>query len=189
VSASKSRAVSGLSKEQVEAPKNYVDFDEEQEKLKGLVNDKSHKEKGVMEGLVAQFERAPAPKMIVQHPPGAKDHAWRPSADLPSPSIESTYLSTAPLSPTSSPSSPVFGPIMQSDSSTSKRNKLVLHSRILLQRYGEGHGVNDAKILKNGELVLVLQKSGYVAIICCYAAAKSKPTGSSHFFCLWKGHV
>ena len=164
VSASKSRAVSGLSKEQVEAPKNFVDFDEEQEKLKELVNDRSPREKGFIEGLL---DRTPLPtsKSSAQQPVqtnGYKDTSRRQSEDLRSPPPVDSYPSTTPLTPVSSPSSPASVSSPQVEPPSFRPGKLGLFGRTLLKRVGEGHAVRGMKAIHNGKIVVVLQESGCV---------------------------
>lgn len=163
-SSSKSRAISGLSKEKVEAPKNYVDFEDEQEKLKEMVNDRGSKERGFMDGLISQFDRTPIPKPSVQQQQQLntqKENVRRRSVDLRS--IPSLDVNAHTLSPTSSPSSPISTSPPPPDVTLaySKSQKLTLYSQILLARFGEGHGVADIKVVCEGELMFTLQQSGY----------------------------
>lgn len=54
---SKPRVVSSVSAEQAEAPKNYVDFDEEQEKMRNMVKRKGVKDKTVIDSLMPGVEK------------------------------------------------------------------------------------------------------------------------------------
>jgi hypothetical protein len=55
---SRSRIVSGVTTEAVEAPKNHVDFEDEQEKLKGLLSQRSPvKERHLTDGVFPPFEK------------------------------------------------------------------------------------------------------------------------------------
>ena len=55
---SRSRIVSGVTTEAVEAPKNYVDFEDEQDRLKGMLKHKSPvKERHLMDGVLSAFEK------------------------------------------------------------------------------------------------------------------------------------
>ncbi|KAJ6584436.1 hypothetical protein B0H19DRAFT_1105047 [Mycena capillaripes] len=56
---SRSKIVSGVTAAQVEAPKNYVDFDDEPEKLKDMLKGRSHKERSAH----TSSETSPAPSI------------------------------------------------------------------------------------------------------------------------------
>jgi WD repeat-containing protein 7 len=134
-STSKSRAVSGLNKEQVEAPKNYVDFEEEQERMRGLVADKSFKD------AKDRSPRASPTPLPVRR---ADDSITLASLD----SLAPSPLASPPLSPTS----------VSHNVQLSKQ--LYMKARIILRSLGYGHSVVSIDMIGNNELFLLLQESG-----------------------------
>lgn len=85
----KPRAVSSVTAEQAEAPKNYVDFDDQQEKMRNMVKRKGVEDKTVMDSLMPGVE-----KTFEKH---AEGHTPQPSGET-----ESITIASAPLSPASS---------------------------------------------------------------------------------------
>ena len=66
---SRSRIVSGVTAEAVEAPKNYVDFEEEQEKLRDLLKHRSPvREKHLVDGVLPAVEKNVSNVSIDRHP-------------------------------------------------------------------------------------------------------------------------
>ena len=84
----KPRAVSSVSTELAEAPKNFVDFDDEQEKMKNMLKRKGVKDKTVMDSLMPGVEKAFAPDKCAEAGPAKGG--------------EASHKSSTPLSPASS---------------------------------------------------------------------------------------
>ncbi|KAI1788856.1 WD40 repeat-like protein [Ganoderma leucocontextum] len=157
----RSRIVSAVSNEQVEAPKNYVDFDEEQEKLRGLLKGKSH------------GDRHPSTSRARPE----KDHAVLEKAVQNTSNVGSglrkddtlSYLSNA-LSPTastlslslSSPPSPTLvpAPSLEPISPTS----LSLRCHIFPPHSGPGRAVSSLKLHESGRYVSCLNTSGGLSV-------------------------
>ncbi|EPQ54828.1 WD40 repeat-like protein [Gloeophyllum trabeum ATCC 11539] len=140
---SRSRIVSGLSLEQAEAPKNYVDFEEEPEKLKDMLKGKGPKEKSTApEGPPSQ-----SPSRLLRSP-------WHVSSTLSSSLSTSRSMSRAP-SPTLSTADATPPP-------ASSVMSLKLH--ICPQRFGEGHAVSSVEIIHDSQELLCLQESGYLSV-------------------------
>lgn len=160
ITSSKSRAVSGLSKEQAEAPKNYVDFEDEQERMKEMIGDISPRERYSFDGpkilaekiLGAEKTTTPLslkPQMTVE----ANRHTDDARSML---SIESSPSVTPPvLSPPLSPSLRSFPRAIPS-----QPKYLSLKGRIFPSCIGMRRSVADLKVLGEGELFLLLQESG-----------------------------
>lgn len=161
---SKSRAVSGVSKELAEAPKNFVDFEEEQERMKDMLGDRVVRDKTVVDGLKSQLEKGPiiekSSKPTSLKQTTASETLGRRSDDARSIlSVDSSssmglrpYLSP-PLSPALEATSP-------RRPSIDRRKSLQTKCRILPRKFGVGHAITDLKVLEGGELFLALQESG-----------------------------
>ncbi|PIL35130.1 hypothetical protein GSI_02919 [Ganoderma sinense ZZ0214-1] len=156
----RSRIVSAVSNEQVEAPKNYVDFDEEQEKLRGMLKGKGHTD-----------SRRPS----TSRPRSDKDH---PVLEKPVQSTSNigsslrkddtmSYLSSA-LSPTAStlslslsgPPSPtlVLGPEPSSPTSFS------LRCHVFPPHSGSGRAVSSLKLHEGGKYISCLNTRGGLSV-------------------------
>ncbi|KAF7352793.1 WD-REPEATS-REGION domain-containing protein [Mycena venus] len=138
---SRSKIVSGITATQVEAPKNYVDFDDEPDKLKDMLKGRSHKERS-------------AP----------------PSNDTsPAPSIRQAKRSDGPkslLSATNSPSqtpktmSSPPSPAMQASFPDDVQDLALLY-HIIPARVGP---ISAMLPLENNSLLAVLQQSGELSV-------------------------
>ncbi|THH09831.1 hypothetical protein EW145_g1735 [Phellinidium pouzarii] len=141
IPSSKSRATSGLSKEQIEASKNYVDFEDEQEKMKGMISDRLVRD---MKDRSSRSSLSPPYDTSVRRTDDARSLA----------SVESnSTLLSPPLSPTLDPQHMVYA-----------RKNLLMRGRIIPQNFGFGHSVVALKVLQEGELILSLQESGKVSL-------------------------
>lgn len=139
--AQKSRAVSGLSKEQVEAPKNFVDFEDEQERMKEMISDRAVKD---------AKDRSPRASVAPYDSPRR-----RPIDDtLSLASIETSLSRYTP------PASPPLSPPLESTTSVSYQKSLALRIQIVPRQFGMGHEIIDIIVLAKEGLFLVLQKSG-----------------------------
>lgn len=156
----RSQAVSGLSKEKVEALKNHVDFEDEPEKLKEMLKGKGVKDKTVMDSLVPNFEKglvvekSPPPPLLV--PPGPVSRRKDDARSLLS------AANSPPFTPSlSTPSSPSLVPL----ESSTNQYVLCLRCHIIPRRSGV---VSAIQLLDNNRLFVVLQDNGwdmyYVAI-------------------------
>ncbi|KAJ3733629.1 hypothetical protein DFJ43DRAFT_1117017 [Lentinula guzmanii] len=141
----RSRVVSGITSEQVEAPKNFVDFDSEAEKLKDLLKGRGPRERTSLDGKVAASAESKPFKKKMKEPPRSMLSATA------SPALSPLSVS-APPSP-SGPSQPQI----------SKEFELVCH--IIPPEVGQGHRVSGIELLHSNELSAVLQQSGHLAIL------------------------
>lgn len=151
---SRSRVQSGVSKEQVEAPKSHVNYGEEPAKLKSLLKPRDTKERGIIESLM--------PSLNIGH------HHRAHSSETHSQQIErySTYsqVSTAPVSSTSAspPISPTGTSALRSPQNhidTSPDGlKLTIHT--FPPRFGQGRAVTALEYMEAGALLASLQECG-----------------------------
>ena len=154
---SRARVVSGISDEQAQAPKNYVDFDEEPEKLKELLRG-GIRDSASGDRLSLSLDRtatAAAEKQAVLSKglsspsgPARRSEAKSLLSATHSPSHSVTTLPSPP-SP-SSPSSPSRLPY-----------HLSLGCHIFPQRSGTGNAVVGLRTLANGRHFVCLRSHGY----------------------------
>ena len=103
----KSRVVSSVSAEMVEAPKNYVDFEDEQAKLKEMVRRKGVKDKTVVDSLLSGADKA-LPDMSTTSSAAASARPSISEDKEQSSTLPSTSLSRASSAQSlSSPASPI----------------------------------------------------------------------------------
>ena len=154
----RSRIVSAVSNEQVEAPKNYVDFDEEQEKLRGMLKGKGHSD-----------SRRPS----TSRPRSDKDHLVLEKAVQNISNVGSSlrkddtmsYLSSA-LSPTASTLSlPLSGPpsptlVLPPSPEPSSPASFSLRCHIFPPHSGAGRAVSSLKLHERGRYISCLNTSG-----------------------------
>ncbi|KAI9511385.1 hypothetical protein F5148DRAFT_1323298 [Russula earlei] len=138
--ASRARVVSGISDEQVQAPRNYVNFDEEPEKLKEL-----------LKGSAKDHSAAAIPK----GPPSRSGSTRRGGPKSLLSATHSPALSlTSPPSPShsaiSSPSSPLY------------QHTLELH--VFPTCSGPGNGVVGLHALASGRHLICLQSQGDLSV-------------------------
>lgn len=161
--ASRARVVSGISDEQAQAPKNYVDFDEEPEKLKELLKG-GRKDSTSKDGRPSlSFDRTAAFEKL---------HV--PTKSLPSPSGsvrrgEPKSLLSATHSPTPSVTSlpsPTSHSVVQSPFQTPYQLSLEFH--VFPSRSGAGNAVVGLHALANGRYLICLQSKGYDNRISLY---------------------
>ena len=159
---SKSKIQAQVSKEQVEAPKNYVDYNDEPAKLKSLLKGKgSVKERSVIDSIIPKFERN---IHLDRQSAGKNSHLTLDKEEVES------YLSAGNSSPswTSHSLSPVLGSPPSSALPSVNRNgddpfgalRLVAH--IFPPRFGQGRKITGLEALECGSLVVSLQECGYV---------------------------
>ncbi|KAF8158416.1 hypothetical protein B0H34DRAFT_797808 [Crassisporium funariophilum] len=148
----KPRVVSGITTEKVEAPKNYVDFEDEPDKLKDILkgkqprerysvsdsgSDRTHKStaSSVVEPVLSSKRKNPGPRSLLS----------ATNSRAPTPPIYS-----APASPRDNSS---FRP-------PEPANPWALRYRIIPSRSGVGHAVRSIQVLENGRFLAVLQETG-----------------------------
>ncbi|THH17275.1 hypothetical protein EW146_g3520 [Bondarzewia mesenterica] len=161
------RSVSGVSTEQVQAPKNYVDFDDEPEKLKEYLKS-GVREKSVTDRLIPSFDKGVTFEKSMASPP------ILPSSPSTIRLTDAKSLLSATQSPAltarsiSSPPSPSLLP-----SSVPSRYSLILERHIFPPRFGEGCTVTGLETINHGRHVMCLQRNGDLSIIsiadgsCC----------------------
>ena len=144
----KLRVVSGVTTEQVEAPKNYVDFEDEPDKLKDILKGRNPRERHDNSS-----DRAPksSASSIIEPAPKPKNLALR--------SLLSVENSRSPTPPFSAPASPREGGSL-SPPGFSYHWELLYH--VIPYRSGFEHSVKSIQILEDGRFLAVLQKTGYV---------------------------
>jgi hypothetical protein len=151
---SRARVVSGISDEQAQAPKNYVDFDEEPEKLKELlrggVRDPASGDRiPLSHDRIATAEKQSVPsKGLSPSGPVRRSEAKSLLSATHSPALSITTLPSPP-SP-SSPTSPSRQPY-----------RLSLGCHIFPQRSGTGNAVVGLRTLANGRHFVCLRLHGY----------------------------
>lgn len=160
--ASRARVVSGISDEQAQAPKNYVDFDEEPEKLKELLRG------GVRDS--ASGDRLPLSLDRIAAAAAAAEKQTTLSKGLSSPSgsvrrNEARSLLSATHSPALSVTTLPSPPSLSSPSSPSRLPyHLSLRCHIFPQRSGTGNAIVGLRTLANGRHFVCLQTQGDLSI-------------------------
>jgi hypothetical protein len=159
---SKSKIQAEVSKEQVEAPKNYVDYDDEPAKLKGLLKGKGPiKERGVIDSIIPKFDRS---IHLDRQSTGKSINLTLDREEAKS------FLSASDSSPSWTPRSlsPVVGSpssaipnVVRTTNDPSDSLRLVAH--IFPPRFGQGRSVTGLEALERGSLMVSLQECGYVA--------------------------
>ncbi|CCL99455.1 uncharacterized protein FIBRA_01473 [Fibroporia radiculosa] len=159
----RSRVVSCISTEQVEAPKNYVDFEDEPDRLKGMLKGRSAKEKSFGELLTIGGERT------------SQTTSGRNPAALSSTSSVRSSVSTPP-SPTLAPVSAIeaTGPV----------TSLSLKCHVMPQFGGVMHSVAALLDYQIGRYIISLQRTGEITILSsvdgtCVASAHASDEGAS----------
>ncbi|KAH9950696.1 WD40 repeat-like protein [Amylocystis lapponica] len=178
-----SRIVSAVSKEQVEAPKNYVDFDDEQDKLKGMLKGKGIKDKLPADSLSPNVDRG---------------YAAEKAASSPADSLRARTLS--PPSSAVSLSLPPSPTAWSVDASQIPPGEapLFLKCHVFPPRFGPTHGIVAMKALADGRHIICLQETGDITIFAtsdgsCIASisiddyiAGSKDTTTAPAIWLWR---
>ena len=159
----KPRAVSGLSKERVEAPKNYVDFDEEEEKLRDMLKDRGAKERSIIDSLnlMPNFEK---PFAIEKHnrpvfrSTRSTEEAASSSREAGLPSPPAVMSPPTPASGSSPPSpTPIHTP---SSNMGPIDNILSLNLTAFVPTSGRGYSLNCLKVINNGQNLATLHVHG-----------------------------
>jgi len=153
--APRARVVSAISDEQAQAPKNYVDFDEEPERLKELLKG-SAKDSASTDRLPLSFDRKaateklPVPSRGPSSPSGSirrgQPKSLLSATHSPTPSVPSPPSSTS-HSALPSPSFPLY--------------QFSLESHVFPPHPGLGNAVVGLHALANGRHLICLQSQGY----------------------------
>lgn len=159
---SKSKIQAEVSKEQVEAPKNYVDYDDEPAKLKSLLKGKGPvKEIGVIDSIIPKFERnihldrQSARKSMHLTLDKEEAKSFLSAGDSSPPWTPRSLSPVLGAPPSSAAPSPIRATADPSDS-------LRLIAHIFPPRFGQGRKVTGLESLERGSLVVSLQECGYV---------------------------
>ncbi|PCH40400.1 WD40 repeat-like protein [Wolfiporia cocos MD-104 SS10] len=153
----RSRVVSSVSAEQVEAPKNYVDYEQEPDKLKGFLKGKPIKEsRNSFSGVLSSGPTS--------------DAGNEPEPDRPSPATSVSRVRVSSLTPPSrssasspSPLSPVTASNSQIGESTGSTS-LLLTCHVLPPRRGSAHPVAALKSYDQGRSLICLQETGDISV-------------------------
>ena len=171
---SRSRIVSGVTTEAVEAPKNYVDFEEEQEKLKGMLKQRSPvKERHFADGVLPPFEKND--KHQVQPLTTITTTELQPRKSIKKKSENRGHSSThsrTPSHPINS-ASPQDSPTISSPHLHTSGNiySLYLHSHTFPLRFGPGRAISQILVDESQRYVVCLQESGYVSSMYVYCGS------------------
>ncbi|KAI0320952.1 hypothetical protein OF83DRAFT_1102148 [Amylostereum chailletii] len=162
---SRARVVSGISSEQAQAPKNFVDFDEEPDKLKGMLKHTGVRETSVADRLMGSFERrlsiekTTRPTVVPPHSSDRMQHDEARSL------LSATQSGAATPKSISSPPSPAFSP---SHFPSTSKYQLTLHHHVFPTRFGSGplFSVTALQRLGQSDNVVSLQVNGDLSIFC-----------------------
>jgi WD repeat-containing protein 7 len=147
----KLRVVSGVTTEQVEAPKNHVDFEDEPDKLKDILKGRNPRERHDSNSDRAHKSAASS---IIEPAPKRKNPVPK-SLSLVGNSPTTTPPFSAPSSPRECGSISPLGPSYHWD--------LLYHA--IPSRSGFEHSVKSIQFLDDGRFFVVLQKTGYVGLL------------------------
>jgi WD repeat-containing protein 7 len=158
-----SRVVSGITAEKVEAPRNYVDFEDEPEKLKDILEGRPHKDKALSDSP----PHAPEGADLLEEPRNrshqvttqnsVSKHNDKPKSLLSatnSPAFTPKSISQSP-SPRVRTSVPPFSP-----NASSGPHDLSLMCHIIPHRSGHGRSVTGLQTLPDRGLFVVLHATG-----------------------------
>ncbi|KAG6815092.1 hypothetical protein H0H93_011004, partial [Arthromyces matolae] len=148
----RARVVSGVTTEQVEAPRNYVDFEEEPEKLKDILQGKQPKDTRERSGTPVE-----APKITIRQ-------------DSPTPSIAGSSHSSITKTLLSATNSATFvtgtaRPYSPREFGIENPNILDLRCHVILPHIGPGARVTRIRPIEDNQKIVVLQEQGTLSII------------------------
>lgn len=145
----RSRVVTEVSNAQVEAPKNYVDFDDEPDKLKGMLKSGKGKASKERESVDSNGEERPSTQHTKQRP---RSPPPRKRKEDPRSLLSAT---NSPLyTPKSIPASP------RTTSFSTLKEELRVISHIIPPSRGAEHPVSAIEPVEGGHIVAILQQSG-----------------------------
>ena len=162
---SRSRIVSGVTAEAVEAPKNYVDFEEEPEKLRDMLKQKNPvRDKNLMDGVIPTFEK----NILIDKnavPPlttiSTTTQSPNPTKKKSQSRVQSSTHSRTPSHPinsTSTQDSPVItSPQLHISGSV---YSLYLRSHTFPSRFGPGKAIPQLLVDECQQYAVCLQENG-----------------------------
>jgi len=148
------RAVSGVTKERIEAPKNYVDFEDEPDKLKDILQGKNPKER-------TSISEAPSPA------PASPSSSFVEPLSLPQRKPKRKSPPRSLLSPNSSasPTPRSFSSPGSPHNQTSGWNpSFCLRYHIIPESAGSGRSICAIQILEGNKYIAVLHQHGELKI-------------------------
>ncbi|KAG2114253.1 uncharacterized protein F5147DRAFT_678636 [Suillus discolor] len=161
----RARVVSGVSHEQVEAPKNYVDFEDEPERLKDILKSNSKHKRTLADSILPSFDRG----VVIEQSPASNSPTLLPTLpnspsgasstskhkDDPRSLLPETNFPT--FSPGSSSAPPSPRPLSPFDGSPSRG---IVKASIILEPCGPGNAPSAMRYIETMDLLVVLQESG-----------------------------
>ncbi|PPQ70616.1 hypothetical protein CVT25_011982 [Psilocybe cyanescens] len=155
----KPRVVSGVTTEPVEAPKNYVDFDDEPDKLKDILKGKNPRERhSISESSSDKNPKSSTPS-IIEPVPVSKRKGAAPR------SLLSATNSRAPTPPPfTSPNSPMESMSISTSSSNHSLHAYSLLYHVVPLQSGYGHAIRSIRFLEDGRFFAALQENGILYI-------------------------
>ncbi|KIJ14943.1 hypothetical protein PAXINDRAFT_176598 [Paxillus involutus ATCC 200175] len=170
----RSRVVSGVSHEQVQAPRNFVDFEDEPERLKDLLKsnalNKQTRERGLVDAMLPSFEKGSVVERQSPLPPSPA----LPPSNLGPISPGSSKGRVDPRSLLSATSSPIITPRSLSAPPSPyaaalptidiDEDAITLIAHVLPPRCGVGHGITDLVSPERTGLLISLQESGDLTV-------------------------
>lgn len=169
----RSRVVSGVSREQVQASKSVVDFEDESERLKDLLKNSAvnrpTRERSVVDTLIPGFEKGVVIARASPLPPSplARSSTFSPvSPGVGKGRDDPKCLLSAANSPIFTPrslSAPP-SPHLPTPNDKTEEEFVSLIAHILPPRCGATHGVSDLIIPQETDLLVSLQESGYAHV-------------------------
>ncbi|GLB39841.1 putative WD40 repeats [Lyophyllum shimeji] len=145
----RARVVSGVTAEQVEAPKNYVDFDDEPDRLKDMLQGRQPRDSREKLAL----PQGPSRRTSIEGSPAPSLKSSSKRKEAPK-----SLLSTAHSAPSSTYSS------SPRDSTTEFLYDLSLWCHIIPPRSGPGRGVSCLRLLEDTGVLIVLQETGDLSV-------------------------
>ena len=154
----RSRVVSGLSTEQAEAPKNFVDFDDEAEKLKDMLKGKSTRDKVVPEVPPSHSDKAPILSLLST--PSVSDTGVPGSKRKNGPRSLLSATNSPAFTPTSIsvPTSPRLLPVISAEGASHGRLSLQCH--IIPPRSGPGNSITGMQLIDCNRFLVTVQAQG-----------------------------
>ncbi|OJA15937.1 hypothetical protein AZE42_02647 [Rhizopogon vesiculosus] len=161
------RVVSGVSREQVEAPKNYVDFDDEPGRLKDLLKSSSKHERfswerTLADAIIPNFDRG----VVLEQSPAQAPPMLSLTLPTTTSGTSSTHKHDDPKSLLSATNSPAFSPRSLSAPPSPRQlsppsdRSPTLKASIILDPCGPGHAASAMRHIETKDLLVVLQESG-----------------------------
>ncbi|KAG1836125.1 hypothetical protein DFJ58DRAFT_735218 [Suillus subalutaceus] len=161
----RARVVSGVSCEQVEAPKNYVDFEDEPGRLKDILRSNSKHKRTLADSILPNFDRG----VVIEQSPAPASPTLLPTLPNSSSGASSTSNNKddprSLLSATNSPAFPsgslsVLPSPRQLSPFDGSPSCGTVKASIILDPCGPGHAVSGMRYLETADLLVVLQESG-----------------------------